>query len=138
MQSDIVSLDNFHPEEVPQNPESGLCTVTQYPTQAARLISMDSSSQLSSQSQNLRKEDTVHSNKRWRLLEVKSGSDQEVRKHKTCAAVEIHDDAKENGHGVPDVAAAIEDLLEQTSKVQGCSLSLSLFIIQHKNSKCFF
>ncbi|XP_057249582.1 uncharacterized protein LOC104893213 isoform X1 [Beta vulgaris subsp. vulgaris] len=116
--SDIVSLDNFHPEEVPQNPESGLCTVTQYPTQAARLISMDSSSQLSSQSQNLRKEDTVHSNKRWRLLEVKSGSDQEVRKHKTCAAVEIHDDAKENGHGVPDVAAAIEDLLEQTSKIQ--------------------
>lgn len=116
--NDIISLDNFLPEEVPLDPESGVCTVTQYPTQAARLISVENQSQFSSQSQDLRRKDTVRSSKRLRLLDTKSVLDQDARTRKDCAAVEIHDDAKENGHGVSDVAAAIEDLLEQTSKIQ--------------------
>ncbi|XP_021718189.1 DNA topoisomerase 2-binding protein 1-A-like [Chenopodium quinoa] len=116
--NDIVSLDNFHPEEVPQHPEAGVCTVTQYPTQAATFISMDNSSQFSSQSQDLRKENTIHSSKRLRLSESKRISDQDDKTHINSAAVEIRSNAKENGQSVPDVAAAIEDLLEQTSKIQ--------------------
>ncbi|KAL2893989.1 DNA topoisomerase 2-binding protein 1 [Bienertia sinuspersici] len=112
----IVSLDDFHPEEVPQVPESGVCTGTQYPMQAAKLISMENSSQLSSQSQDLRNSNTQQSSKRKRL-ESGMRPDQEAQIHKTSVAVELHDDTKENGHSVPDVAAAIEDLLEQTSKL---------------------
>lgn len=119
MQNDIVSLDNFHPEEVPQDPDAGLCTVTQYPTQAAKLISIDDSSQFSSQSQDLKKENTTRSSKRLRLSASKGVSDQDGQTHTNSATVEIiNDDAKENDQGVPDVAAAIEDLLEQTSKVR--------------------
>ncbi|XP_056693794.1 uncharacterized protein [Spinacia oleracea] len=117
--NDIVSLDNFHPEEVPQDPDAGLCTVTQYPTQAAKLISIDDSSQFSSQSQDLKKENTTRSSKRLRLSASKGVSDQDGQTHTNSATVEIiNDDAKENDQGVPDVAAAIEDLLEQTSKIQ--------------------
>ena len=118
LQNDIVLLDDFHPEQVPQDPESGLCTVTQYPTQASKLISMDDSSQLSSQSQDLRNASSLLSGKRKRLLDLDRQSDQDSQKHKYAVAVETHDNAKENDHSVPDVAAAIEDLLEQTSKVK--------------------
>ncbi|XP_057532611.1 uncharacterized protein LOC130810527 [Amaranthus tricolor] len=147
---DIVSLSDFHPEE----PESGVCITTQNTTQASRLISMENSSQFSSQCQDLRKTNTFgidtkgnghdvpdvpvsvkHCSsqflnrsqdskktftmqyKRPRLLESMNGSNQDAQVRK-ISAVELQDDAKENGPVVPDVAAAIEDLLEHTSMIQ--------------------
>ncbi|XP_074262964.1 uncharacterized protein LOC141585822 isoform X2 [Silene latifolia] len=111
--NEVVTLDNFYPEQVPQDPEPGLCTVTQYPTQAAKLISTNNSSQISGESQDLRKTNSKSSIKRLRPLELSSESNQQK---KDSSVRELHKKIKEDGH--PDVAAVIEDLLEQTSKIQ--------------------
>ncbi|KAK9741001.1 hypothetical protein RND81_03G075200 [Saponaria officinalis] len=72
----VVALDMFYPDEVPQNPESGLCTVTQNSTQASRLISTNNSSQVSGKSQDPRKANAKCLRKRLRPLELNSKSNQ--------------------------------------------------------------
>lgn len=142
-QNGVIAIDQFLPKEVTtQDQEAGICTVSQYPTQAVRMIS-DMPSQFPSQSQNLRntanknvgsgvdnnetdsKISSIYS-KKARLVEepglynkvpseVNSGihvSEMNFSKDN------IRNDAGEVMHTVPDVAAAIEDLLEQTSKVK--------------------
>ncbi|KAH9626462.1 hypothetical protein KSS87_006422 [Heliosperma pusillum] len=109
--NEVVTLDNFYPQQVPQDPESGMCTVTQYPTQAAKLISTNNSSQISCESQDLINTNSQFSIKRSRPLELSSESNQQ----KDSSVGESHKKMKD-GH--PDVAAVIEDLLEQTSKIQ--------------------
>ncbi|XVF79355.1 hypothetical protein PTKIN_Ptkin14bG0215200 [Pterospermum kingtungense] len=54
-QNKVVSLDPFCPKEVTaQDLEAGLCTVSQFPTQAAQMMSADVPFQFMSQSQDLR------------------------------------------------------------------------------------
>ncbi|XP_035541604.1 DNA topoisomerase 2-binding protein 1-A [Juglans regia] len=142
-QNEVVALDPFCPKEVTiQDREAGLCTLSQFPTQAVPVISRDGASQFSSQSQNLGNTQTQCTvsrndsfkelpkqssvcNKRARLLE---NDDQKSLPlsgvclrdpicNKNPAGDNISKDNGEVSHAVPDVAAAIEDLLEQTSKI---------------------
>lgn len=116
--------------------------MSQFPTQAVRMIS-DMPSQCTSESQNLRntpnsnvssgvddhetdsKMSSIHS-KKARLVEepglydkVPSAVNSGIHvNNMNFSEDNIHKDAAEVSHAVPDVAAAIEDLLEQTSKVK--------------------
>ncbi|KAL4596130.1 hypothetical protein ACB092_12G142000 [Castanea dentata] len=141
-QNEVVALGSFRPKEVTvQDQEAGLCTTSQFPTQAVRMVSGDSPPCFPSQSQDLRntatqctfsrndsfKEESEQSsvfNKRAKLL------DDDDQKDLPSSNVHLRDPinlnaigdniTKDNGevsHAVPDVAAAIEDLLEQTSKI---------------------
>lgn len=141
-QNGVVAVDQFLPKEVTaQDREAGLCTVSQFPTQAAQMIS-DMPSQLSSQSQILRgitdknvgcgvgnhetnfKKPSVYS-KKARLVEepslsnkMPSASNSGIHAYgKNFSEDNTPIDGGEVCRTVPDVAAAIEDLLEQTSKV---------------------
>ncbi|KAJ7965505.1 DNA topoisomerase 2-binding protein 1 [Quillaja saponaria] len=134
-QNRIVALDPFLPKEVTaQDQEAGFCTVSQFPTQAVRMIGADSPSQFHSQSENLkntpvykvhresekfRDETKISSkcSKKARIFEdhgLNSG-------YPMCDMNPTEDnilkDTGETSEAFPDVAAAIEDLLEQTSKI---------------------
>ncbi|XP_020202421.1 DNA topoisomerase 2-binding protein 1-A [Cajanus cajan] len=142
-QNGVVAIDQFLPKEVTaQDREAGICTVSQFPTQAFDVTS-DMPSQLSSQSQTLRstadknvscgidnhetnfKIPSIYSSKKARLMEEPCLSN----KMPLASNSGIHPSDKlfskdnmviddgEVCHAVPDVAAAIEDLLEQTSKM---------------------
>lgn len=142
MQNKIVPLDRFSPKEISaQDQEAGLFTMSQFSTQAVRMISGDNPSQFPSQSEDIRtsltgtvgvrteifegaKQSSMFS-KKARLLEddgqkglVSSGVHPSVP---ISNANSVRDntpkDMDEASPVVPDVAAAIEDLLEQTSKV---------------------
>ncbi|KAG8363675.1 hypothetical protein BUALT_Bualt19G0047100 [Buddleja alternifolia] len=138
MQNKVVDLKRFSPREVTsQDREAGLCPVTQYPTQSDRVISVNDASQQLSQSWGLRNMQAVDvtrdednysnsSSKRTRFV----GNDS-IKHHPSCDSnndnsVHKEDSAEKNVNEhtrgvssvVPDVAAAIEDLLEQTSKIQ--------------------
>ncbi|GFS37604.1 transcription coactivator [Actinidia rufa] len=116
--------------------------MSQYPTEATRMISGENSSQFQSVSDDLR---TVHteaigrshssrkeamvstfSYKRARLLEddsdkglQSSGLNQSNHISSIISSGKnILQNIGEVSHAIPDVAAAIEDLLEQTSKVK--------------------
>ncbi|GFY96550.1 transcription coactivator [Actinidia rufa] len=140
--NDIVAPGPFVPKEVTsQDREAGLCTMSQYPTQATRMISGDNSSQFPSESNDLRtirteaigrshsskKEAKVStfSCKRAKLLEddsdkglQSSGLNQSDPIGRIISSGNnILQNTGEVSHAVPDVAAAIEDLLEQTSKL---------------------
>ncbi|XP_045806008.1 DNA topoisomerase 2-binding protein 1-A isoform X2 [Trifolium pratense] len=141
-QNGVIAIDQFLPKEVTtQDREAGVCTVSQFPTQAVRMIN-DMPSQFPSQSRSLRNTENQNvdsgvdnhgtrskissvNSKKARLMEepglynkvpstVNPGihvSDLNLSKDNMLK------DALEATHAVPDVAAAIEDLLEQTSKV---------------------
>ncbi|WVY89501.1 hypothetical protein V8G54_035015 [Vigna mungo] len=155
-QNGVVAVDQFLPKEVTaQDREAGLCTVSQFPTQAAQMIS-DMPSQLSSQSQILRgitdnnvgcgvgnhetnfKKPSVYS-KKARLVEepclsnkMPSASNSDIHAYgKNFSEDNTLIDGGEVCRTVPDVAAAIEDLLEQTSKY---SCSTSSFSSSHKDA----
>lgn len=148
----VVSLDTFSPKEITaQDEQAGLCVISQYPTQAAQMISADNSSQLPSQYHDLggtpneaicnrsdRFNEATHTGvhkKRARLLEdecrkiVPPGAqDMDFISKKHSTGTTIAAITKERSHVVPDVAAAIEDLLEQTSKVRYRKFLIFLFI----------
>ncbi|KAI4337857.1 hypothetical protein L6164_016226 [Bauhinia variegata] len=142
-QNGIVAVDPFLPKEVTaQDQEAGLCTVSQFPTQAVRMISADSSSQFPSQSQNLTNtanhsvgsgvdnygDNTKISSvyrKKARLLEEPVLYDKVSSKvdpnfpinDRNSTGDHMLEDKREVSYAVPDVAAAIEDLLEHTRKM---------------------
>lgn len=146
-------------EVTAQDREAGLCTVSQFPTQDVQMMSVDAPSQFMSQSQDLRipalgvknegiiggrnddsideaKQSNVHL-KRTRHLE---GDDQNgllASGVHLCETV-LDENSTENNKSksageaaqvLPDVATAIEDLLEQTSKVIFMFLCLHHLII---------
>ncbi|KAK7275610.1 hypothetical protein RIF29_16729 [Crotalaria pallida] len=141
-QNEVLAIDRFLPKEVTaQDQEAGACTVSQFPTQAAQMIS-DMPSQLPSQSLNSRNtpnmnissEANTHRtdykissnySKKARLVEepnlygkVASVVDSGIHVNNINFSEDnVHYDGWEVSHAVPDVAAAIEDLLEQTSKI---------------------
>ncbi|XP_020107037.1 DNA topoisomerase 2-binding protein 1-A isoform X2 [Ananas comosus] len=125
----IVGLDHFRPKAVTvQDREAGLCTMTQYPTQAAQMVSGYCISELPSQpkvptdslkqnpgnpNDSLRKEPRYPSTsfKGPRLsgcdiINETSGKNKEAGK------------LLGSSNTVPDVADAIEDLLAQSTKIQ--------------------
>lgn len=152
-QNKVVSLDPFCPKEVTvQDQETGVCILSQFPTQAVQMVSPDPPSQIAHQSQDLRttsaqgvcskncspsnpsnaagKSDNLISEakmssfnkKRTRIAEDRGKTDLslEVQLRRSVCTTNSsgHNIQKlENSHVGPDVAAAIEDLLEQTSKV---------------------
>ncbi|XP_006345369.1 DNA topoisomerase 2-binding protein 1 [Solanum tuberosum] len=138
-QNKIVSADPFYPKEVTsEDREAGACTVSQFPTQAFGMISGDTASQPLQELVNVRteafagrstaKEEKKYSsrwNKKARLLVV-----EEPKCSLPCSPKEsnafcgasppeknLTGSTNEGSSAVPDVAAAIEDLLEQTSKI---------------------
>ncbi|XP_060217466.1 uncharacterized protein LOC132644845 isoform X1 [Lycium barbarum] len=141
-QNKVLSADPFYPKEVTsEDREAGACTMSQFPTQAFRTISGDTASQPQTQPQefinvrteafagsNTAKEDMKYSN-RWnkkaRLFVVEepncSYSCLSSENNAFCGAdppeKNLIGGIKEGSSAVPDVAAAIEDLLEQTSKI---------------------
>ncbi|MED6208905.1 hypothetical protein PIB30_049542 [Stylosanthes scabra] len=142
-QNGVVATDCFLPREMTlQDRLAGLRTASQFPTQAAQMIS-DLPSQFPSQSQNLtdkvnrglsrglasNETDLKLSNiqsKKARLVEepglydkASSAVDSGIHHVKGINFSEDNSvkDAGQVPHAVPDVAAAIEDLLEQTSKI---------------------
>ncbi|XWS21680.1 hypothetical protein CRYUN_Cryun30bG0075000 [Craigia yunnanensis] len=147
-QNKVVSLDPFFPKEITaQDREAGLCTVSQFPTQAVQMVSVDIPSQFMSQSQDLRtqalgvknesiiggrndgsrdeaKQSNVHL-KRARHLEDDDQNGLFASGVHLCEPV-LDENPTENNKAkiageaaqvLPDVATAIEDLLEQTSKM---------------------
>ncbi|XP_021598332.1 DNA topoisomerase 2-binding protein 1 isoform X2 [Manihot esculenta] len=142
-QNEVVTVDHFRPREVTsQDQDAGVCTVSQFPTQADRMISGENPSQFESQSQNLRNAPSLTGGSRINSLgeELQESSDyckkarlseSDVQKELLSSGVHLDDsickidlvggnnknDNGEPSHSVPDVAAAIEDLLEQTSKI---------------------
>ncbi|ESR47525.1 hypothetical protein CICLE_v10000159mg [Citrus x clementina] len=147
-QNEVVSLDHFSPKEVTTHDrEAGLCTVSQFPMQSVQMSSADEPAQFINplgglqssspqtmvhkidditRSDNLRDEanQTSAHNKRARISEDED--------HDALPGVHLKDPhrstnyngdsmSKDNGevpHIGSDVAAVIEDLVEQTSKVQ--------------------
>lgn len=136
-QNKVVDVKGYFPKELTsQDRQEGSNFMSQYPSHSDRITSGDDVSQHPSQSQDLR---NMHStgrsvmgrdenysigNKRARLL----GNDS--RNRSSCNSSVNNFDSKMNltennvtennrqvSSVVPDVAAAIEDLLEQTSKV---------------------
>ncbi|XP_058097430.1 uncharacterized protein LOC131242662 isoform X2 [Magnolia sinica] len=145
-QDTVVALDPFRPKPVTaQDREAGLCTMSQYPTQAAHMVSGDAPSLLLSETQGLMKiptqtngiksntfrEEEKHSrvsSKRARHSEddsyrhlhtVEVSVDEGVIAGKTLSTNNtVSEDRGEASHALPDVAAAIEDLLAQSNKIQ--------------------
>ncbi|XP_057442668.1 uncharacterized protein LOC130734326 isoform X2 [Lotus japonicus] len=134
-QNRVVAIDQFLPKEVTaQDQEAGVCTVSQFPTQAVRMIS-DMPSQFPSQSQSLgsaaSKNVFCEVGNHGADYTASSTSSKRARHDKVPSAINsgthVNDmnnteenlvkDAGEISHAVPDVASAIEDLLEQTSKI---------------------
>ncbi|KAL3380610.1 hypothetical protein AABB24_000987 [Solanum stoloniferum] len=142
-QNKIVSADPFYPKEVTsEDRDAGACTVSQFPTQAFGMISGDTASQPQTQppqelvnvrteafaGRSTAKEEKKYSsrwNKKARLLVV-----EEPKCSLPCSPKEsnafcgasppeknLTGSTNEGSSAVPDVAAAIEDLLEQTSKI---------------------
>ncbi|KAK4379767.1 hypothetical protein RND71_001629 [Anisodus tanguticus] len=140
-QNKIVSADPFYSKEVtPEYQEAGVCTTSQFPTQAVRMTSGDTASQPQTQPQlinvriegfagrSIAKEEMKYSsrlNKKARLLVVEepncSLSCLSNESNASCGENPLEKNltgsTKEGSSAVPDVAAAIEDLLEQTSKL---------------------
>ncbi|KAL8542182.1 hypothetical protein ACS0TY_003153 [Phlomoides rotata] len=128
MQNKVVELKEFYPKELTvEDRLAGSYSLSQYPTHSDKIISGDDATQHSSQLQdlsNMRKVDSKvmaideknysSGSKRQRL----NGNDN--TKHSLSCDSSIHnfESSKEVASVVPDVAAAIEDLLEQTSKIQ--------------------
>ncbi|KAH9691364.1 transcription coactivator [Citrus sinensis] len=163
-QNEVVSLDHFSPKEVTTHDrEAGLCTVSQFPMQSVQMSSADEPSQFINplgglqssspqtmvhkidditRSDNLRDEanQTSAHNKRARISEDED--------HDTLPGVHLKDPhrstnyngdsmSKDNGevpHIGSDVAAVIEDLVEQTSKVQDLKSPESFF---HLTARCW-
>ncbi|KAF9609763.1 hypothetical protein IFM89_018211 [Coptis chinensis] len=131
-QDSILPIASFRPKAVTaQDREAGLCTMSQYPTQAARMTFGDIPSQLPTQSQ-VQENISSHivsgsnSSKRARLVESITHMDLRTAKvHEEVPTVKVDSmrnniavDVTEASHSVPDVAAAIEDLLAQSNKIQ--------------------
>uniref|UniRef100_A0A803R0B0 BRCT domain-containing protein n=1 Tax=Cannabis sativa TaxID=3483 RepID=A0A803R0B0_CANSA len=143
-QNKLVPFDQFSPKEITaQDQEAGLCAMSQFSTQAAQMMSGDMPSQSTSRSEKIKtslngiigssKESfggakhtsTLH--KKARLLEDSGklnmlSSGVHPNDSISNANNSIRNDVVAKGtdkvsHVVPDVAAAIEDLLEQTSKI---------------------
>ncbi|XP_051124524.1 uncharacterized protein LOC127246914 isoform X2 [Andrographis paniculata] len=139
-QNKVVDSQGFHPKEpTPQDQEAGLHFVSQFTTQSATATSADNASQNPSLFQGLGNMQTVASmgcvtrddnsnvssgSKRKRL----SGTENvkhplpcvyaaEISLNKSPSEKSFSDNGRETSMA-PDVAAAIEDLLEQTRKIQ--------------------
>ncbi|KAJ3671664.1 hypothetical protein LUZ60_007743 [Juncus effusus] len=101
----VVSLDEFRPRNVTtQEKEEGLCAVTQFPTQANRILL--SQTQLT----NCSKDNPEESNQ------------EEIESFGTVckkSKIEVSKDPSD----VADVAEAIEDLLAQSSKIQDVKMA---------------
>ncbi|ONK57609.1 uncharacterized protein A4U43_C09F2240 [Asparagus officinalis] len=119
-QDKMVPPDAFRPRPVTvEDKEAGLCTVSQYPTQAANMVS--GPQQLLSQSQgpmSSLKGTTVNSStfgKRQRLPESNNEGDASKKS-------KVPEDVKGGSNSIPDVADAIEDLLAQSNLIQDMKL----------------
>ncbi|GAB2289813.1 hypothetical protein Dimus_024119 [Dionaea muscipula] len=139
----VVPLEAFFPKEVSaQDLEAGLCNVSQYPTQATKSVSANNPPEISSLSAGLRKplgqttankpnndgnnmEYTGDSNKKPKLQEnlhsmkalshcLRSDKSSPICRNTTENSTMGYSGEKSLG---VDVADAIEDLLEQTSKI---------------------
>ncbi|KAL7126194.1 hypothetical protein ABFS83_14G169100 [Erythranthe nasuta] len=142
MQNKVVDLKRFYPKELTsQERQSGLNSLSQYPTESFSMPSGNDVSQYPDQWQHLKNMQTDPSTrcmardnkefpngsiKKARLSENSSINHQLSDDATTPCSVNVKDstDAIVNGNTteatpvVPDVAAAIEDFLEQTSKIQ--------------------
>ncbi|PIN17298.1 hypothetical protein CDL12_10034 [Handroanthus impetiginosus] len=128
LQNTVVDLKGFHPKELTsQDREAGLYSVSQYPSQYVKMTSVDVQTVTSSGC--IERDEENYSNrgsKKAKLLgndninyplSYASTNDNFVdRKNPTENTVT--ENTREVSSVVPDVAAAIEDLLEQTSKIQ--------------------
>lgn len=143
-QNEVVAVDQFRPKEITsQDEEAGLCTESQFPTQDVQMMSGENASQFITQPQGLRNssaqnggslinsfmEEAQQSIDICKKAKIFKDNDQKSllssRVHLSDSTLNMNstegDNAKDNGessHDIPDVAAAIEDLLEQTSKVK--------------------
>lgn len=138
-QNKVVDLKGFYPKELTsQDRQAGSYSVSQYPNHSDRITSGDDTSQHLSQSQDLRNMHTVDSTVMARDADNYSSGSKRARylgndsiKHSLSCVSTIDNSVNRKNHTennvtensrevssvVPDVAAAIEDLLEQTSKV---------------------
>ncbi|XP_027159017.1 DNA topoisomerase 2-binding protein 1 [Coffea eugenioides] len=137
-QNKVVSPGPFYPKEATsQDRETGVCTMTQYPTQGIGIISGDDASQLPRHSQESKSVETEAFTKKSEEINYPIGCLKKARTfeadktkcsfseanltHSICRVSPMEEDVTENASKVttmvPDVAAAIEDLLEQTSKI---------------------
>ncbi|KAF7127540.1 hypothetical protein RHSIM_Rhsim11G0071500 [Rhododendron simsii] len=143
-QDDVIAPGPFVPREVTSpDREAGLCTMSQYPTQATRMVTGDTPSQFPSQIQDLRNiqaqasgrssSSTEEANvpsfhcKRARLLhdDRNKGLISSTSNHSdptSSTGNNLLQKTEETSNAVPDVASAIEDLLEETSKFQSLIL----------------
>ncbi|XP_057790006.1 uncharacterized protein LOC131006872 [Salvia miltiorrhiza] len=136
-QNKVVDVKGFFPKELTsQDRQEGSFFMSQYPAHSDRITSVDDISQHPSQQQDLGNVHTIDSLVIARDVEICSRGSKRARllgqdsiKQSSCdSAVDnfvsrtnhAENNTENNGVSsvVPDVAAAIEDLLEQTSKIQ--------------------
>ncbi|XP_016899871.2 uncharacterized protein LOC103487611 isoform X2 [Cucumis melo] len=138
-QSKIVSLDLYRPKEVTaQDRAAGLCTVSQFPTQAAPMIANESISQFPIHSTIPRDQSAGTNSSSIEAVEQISSTkkkrkffDEAIQKRplflgnsSTQSDCNLNSTKQTTSKSsvvtthVPDVASAIEDLLEQTTKIQ--------------------
>lgn len=141
-QNEVVAVDQFRPKEITsQDEEAGFCTESQFPTQDVQMMSGENASQFITQPQGLRNssaqiggslinsfmEEAQQSIDICKKAKICKDNDQKSllssRVHLSDSTLNMNstegDNANgESSHDIPDVAAAIEDLLEQTSKVK--------------------
>ncbi|KAL3651876.1 hypothetical protein CASFOL_004878 [Castilleja foliolosa] len=124
----VVDLERFHPKELTsQDRQAGSYSVSQYPTQSTNMMSDTSQHHSSLHDMRNMQTDEKYSlggSKRARVLRNNS-----MKRSLSCKSTvdnslnvknPTEDNVTENSGDVPivpDVAAAIEDLLEQTSKI---------------------
>ncbi|XP_010521303.1 PREDICTED: DNA topoisomerase 2-binding protein 1-A-like [Tarenaya hassleriana] len=138
----VVGPDNFQPKQMTtQDREAGCCLASQFPAQSIPMTSRDNGLLFVSKSEDGKDANGCvkgEVNNRlgdigWKFQSKKVRLSEDGKchvlpkgqhpSHNDCALNSEEDNASgnyiERGCTVPDVAAAIEDLLEQTSKIQG-------------------
>ncbi|KAL6208329.1 hypothetical protein ACLB2K_019280 [Fragaria x ananassa] len=147
-QNKVIALDQYYPKEVTaEDREAGLCTTSQFPTQDVQMISVGNPSECPSQSQDQsfspseaigRRNENIREEAKESSCTKKARVFKDVeRSGLLSSGISISNppnttgDQKANTFGevsqaVPDVASAIEDLLEQTTKIHDGS-SESIF-----------
>ncbi|KAL5719563.1 hypothetical protein ACHQM5_012319 [Ranunculus cassubicifolius] len=113
-QDKIVPLDPFRPKSVTaQDQDAGLCTISQYPTQAARMMSEDAPSQFQSQTQGLKKVSVArktNSSKRARNTEGDNYTELLPAKLNEAPTVKVN--TGEVSYGVPIYGSASKMSIE--------------------------
>ncbi|KAK4785058.1 hypothetical protein SAY86_001747 [Trapa natans] len=126
-QNNLVSPEAFCPREISVQ-EARLCTMTQFPSQPSQILELRSTADHNPSNDHKRDMGELRGSNSMKKVRLSESNDLSIPcstgAHVSCPTSHVGasggEVSKENGNGaeaIPDVAAAIEDLLEQTNKL---------------------